>query len=78
MAEVEILQCRHGVMAHFAADRAVGLSLREYGEWGEDEIALLAPHIGTGATVLDVGANVGMPINLGYLIAYGHNVYRGV
>ena len=45
---------------------------------GEDEIALLAPHIGTGAKGADVGANVGMPINLGYLIAYGHNVYRGV
>ena len=59
MADVEILQCRHGVMAHFAADPAVGLSLREYGEWGEDEIALLAPYIGAGATVLDVGANVG-------------------
>ena len=59
MAEVEILQCRHGVMAHFATDPAVGLSLREYGEWGEDEIALLAPCIAAGATVLDVGANVG-------------------
>ncbi len=59
MAEIETYQCRHGVMAHFAADQAVGLSLREYGEWGEDEVALLAPYIGAGATVLDVGANVG-------------------
>jgi FkbM family methyltransferase len=59
MAEIETYQCRHGVMAHFAADQAVGLSLREYGEWGEDEIAVLAPYIGAGATVLDVGANVG-------------------
>jgi FkbM family methyltransferase len=59
MAQIEIYQCRHGVMAHFAADQCVGLSLREYGEWAEDEIALLAPYVSTGATVLDVGANVG-------------------
>jgi FkbM family methyltransferase len=59
MADVETYQCRHGMMAHFATDPAVGLSLREYGEWGEDEIALLAPYVDAGATVLDVGANVG-------------------
>jgi FkbM family methyltransferase len=59
MTQVQTYECRHGVMAHFAADQCIGMSLREYGEWGEDEIALLARYVTKGATVLDVGANVG-------------------
>jgi FkbM family methyltransferase len=59
MTQVQTYECRHGVMAHFAADQCIGMSLREYGEWGEDEIAMLARYVARGATVLDVGANVG-------------------
>lgn len=51
---------RHGKIAHFAADQCIGLSLSAYGEWAEDEIALLSHYIKLGSTVIDVGANVGV------------------
>lgn len=56
---IAFYDCRHGKIAHFAADACIGLALARYGEWGEDEIALLRDYIKPGDVVLDVGANVG-------------------
>ncbi len=38
----------------------IGQSLARYGEWAEDEIALLSPYLPEGGVALDVGANVGV------------------
>jgi FkbM family methyltransferase len=51
---------RRGVITHFAADQCIGKSLARYGEWAEDEIALLRHYLTEGSTALDVGANVGV------------------
>lgn len=56
---IAFYDCRHGKIAHFASDACIGLALARYGEWGEDEIALLRDYIKPGDVVLDVGANVG-------------------
>ncbi|MGV7034762.1 FkbM family methyltransferase [Methylobacterium symbioticum] len=50
---------RRGTIAHFLADQCIGVSLQRYGEWAESEISFLQPFVQPGATVLDVGANVG-------------------
>lgn len=52
-------QTRRGVLAHFAADQCIGRSLGKYGEWAEEEIALLRNYLSKGDAALDVGANVG-------------------
>jgi FkbM family methyltransferase len=51
---------RRGTLAHFAVDQCLGQSLARYGEWAEDEIALLRNYLGEGSTAIDVGANVGV------------------
>ncbi len=51
---------RRGTIAHFAADQCIGQALDLYGEWAEEEIALLRPYVMKGSTVVDVGANVGV------------------
>ena len=51
--------CRYGVMSFFRNDNTVSRSLREYGEWAQAEIDLLACLIDPGDTVLDIGAFVG-------------------
>lgn len=56
---IEIHRTSRGEMVHFAHDACIGLSLKRYGEWAEDEINLLKNYICEGDTVLDVGANVG-------------------
>ncbi len=56
---ITIHDSRRGPLAHFTADECIGVSLHRYGEWGEDELALLKPYISDGATVVDAGANVG-------------------
>jgi FkbM family methyltransferase len=50
---------RHGVLCHFDGDRPIGMSLRTYGEWAEEEVYLLSLFIRRGAVVVDVGSNIG-------------------
>jgi FkbM family methyltransferase len=53
------MNCRHGLFYHYDSDRTIGSHLRTYGEWAEEEIFLLSRLIRVGATVVDVGANIG-------------------
>lgn len=56
---VKFYPTRYGLIAHFASDRHIGMSLEVYGEWAEAEIVDLLPRITPGSIVLDVGANIG-------------------
>jgi FkbM family methyltransferase len=56
---IALKEVKHGIFAFNRNDRFVGRSLELYGEWAESEIKLLSRFITTGATVVDVGANVG-------------------
>jgi FkbM family methyltransferase len=56
---IVVKKVKHGVFAFNRNDRFVGRALDLYGEWCESEIALLARFIEPGATILDVGANIG-------------------
>lgn len=56
---VSFYQCKHGKMAHFSDDTVLGVSLKRYGEWAEEEIDFLSRFISPGDIVIDVGANVG-------------------
>lgn len=57
--EIARSRCRHGMMSYNSHDSTIGASLTKYGEWAEHEIELLSRVIPPGATVLDVGANIG-------------------
>ena len=52
-------QTRYGLMLYNVNDRFVGRSLDEYGEFSEAEIELFRQTVQPGATVVDVGANIG-------------------
>ena len=56
---VETKPCLYGIMSYFKTDEVIGRSLREYGEWAQFEIELLADLIKSGDTVVDVGAFIG-------------------
>ena len=58
-AQLERFDCRHGTMLAFTSDNVIGRSLRLYGEWAEHELSVLRTLIPAGATVVDVGANIG-------------------
>ena len=51
--------CRYGTMLTLPSDNVIGKSLRIYGEWAEHELSILRSFISPGATVVDVGANIG-------------------
>lgn len=51
--------CRHGTFTYPVRDRFVGRALDLYGEWCEAELGVLARYVPEGATVVDVGANLG-------------------
>ena len=51
--------CRYGTMLTLPSDNVISKSLRIYGEWAEHELSILRSFISTGATVVDVGANIG-------------------
>ena len=51
--------CRHGTFKVNLSDVHVSRSLLYYGEWMEDEIALLTKVLRKGDVVFDVGANLG-------------------
>ncbi len=56
---VRLKQCRHGPMLYLVTDPYVGQSLDCYGEYSEEEVALLRMVVRPGWLVLDIGANVG-------------------
>jgi FkbM family methyltransferase len=61
MREIDRFETLFGPMFHYADDEVIGQSLRRYGQWAIDEIALLS-HIhrhDTHADFIDLGANVG-------------------
>jgi FkbM family methyltransferase len=58
-AGARLVEGRHGCFLVFAADMYVGRSLEVYGEWTEDEVAVLCQALRPGDHVVDVGANVG-------------------
>lgn len=58
-AVVRMRRCRHGVIAYLRHDAYVGRSLELYGEYGEDEQAVLAQMVRPGDVVVEAGANLG-------------------
>lgn len=58
-AVVRLRRCRHGLMAYLRQDAYVGRSLDLYGEYGEDELSLLAQMVRAGDIVVEAGANLG-------------------
>ena len=55
----EIAMCRVGPLLFNRHDQFVGASLRKYGEFSPGEAALFRQLVTPGATVLEVGANIG-------------------
>ncbi len=55
----ELALCRHGPMLFNRHDRYIGASLQHYGEFSPGETELFAQLVGPGATVVEVGANIG-------------------
>ncbi len=56
---IETKACRYGTMSFFKNDTTISRSLKEYGEWAQAEIEFLRYLIGSGDTVLDIGAFIG-------------------
>jgi len=52
-------ECRHGRMLYLRRDVYIGRSLELYGEYSEREAQMLSQAIVPGATVVEVGANIG-------------------
>ena len=57
--QIALYRCRHGSMLHRANDQVIGASLRDYGEWAEEELFLLSHLLEAGNWALDLGANIG-------------------
>lgn len=55
----ETIQGRYGTISFFSTDPVIGLALRRYGEWAENELKFFANFIPEGGTVLDIGAFIG-------------------
>ena len=58
-AYMRMKACRYGAVLYNTHDTYVGRSFDLYGEYGEDEMGLLANFVPEGGVVLDVGANIG-------------------
>ncbi len=56
---LRIKRCRHGLMLYSAHDTYIGRSFDLYGEFAEDEIAILRQLVKPGQHVFDIGANIG-------------------
>lgn len=54
-----IHQGKHGIFVTSLLDPWVGGSLREYGEWSEQELHLFKSIVSVGDIVIDAGANIG-------------------
>lgn len=55
----QLTATRYGPMLYNRHDLYVGRSLAAYGEWCEEEVALMCALLGPGDVVLDLGANIG-------------------
>jgi FkbM family methyltransferase len=56
---VVVKRAKHGLFAFNRNDNFIGRSLDLYGEWAEAEVSVLTRFLRPGATMVDVGANVG-------------------
>lgn len=56
---VRLKACRYGPLLYWITDTYIGQSLDLYGEFSEGETGLLRQIIRPGATVVEVGANIG-------------------
>ncbi len=59
-AEAKSFRCRQGNVLCFPFDQPIARSLELYGEWAQRETDAMLPFIPEGATVIDVGAHVGL------------------
>jgi FkbM family methyltransferase len=61
MSEIDRYETLFGPMFHYSDDEVIGRSLRQYGQWAIDEIALIAHimHAEAPGDFIDLGANVG-------------------
>jgi len=66
---LETSPCRYGLLTYFKSDLVIGRSLKEYGEWAQQEIELLKSLIRVGDIVIDVGAFIGT-----HTVAFAHFV----
>ena len=68
--------CRHGPMLYNRNDQYVGASMRKYGEFSPGESWLFRTLLVAGATVVEVGANIGAhTVELSRLVAPGGVVH---
>ena len=63
------IQARYGKMTFWAWDSVIGRSLQVYGEWAQNEIALMSLFLEEGAVAVDAGANIGT-----HALAFAHHV----
>lgn len=56
---IDVVETRYGTMECLQSDTVVSKSLALYGEWAQDELALLAKFLHQGDVALDVGAFLG-------------------
>jgi FkbM family methyltransferase len=68
--------CRHGPMLYNRNDQYVGASIRQYGEFSPGESWIFRTLLVAGATVVEVGANIGAhTVELSRLVAPGGAVH---
>ena len=68
--------CRNGPMLYNRNDQYVGASIRKYGEFSPGETWIFKTLLGAGATVVEVGANIGAhTVELSRLVAPGGVVH---
>lgn len=65
-------ETRYGVINYFKSDSVIGASLREYGEWAQNELEILLHFVSPDSLVVDVGANVGA-----YTLAFARKAHSG-
>ena len=57
---IRLKQCRYGAMLYLVTDQYIGQSLDRYGEFSEGEVELFRQIVQPGATILEIGANLGI------------------
>jgi predicted O-methyltransferase YrrM len=50
---------KHGIFSYYKNDKYIGKSLREYGEFSENEVYLFKQLTKTNDNVIEVGSNIG-------------------
>ena len=56
---IRLKQCRHGAMLYLVTDQFIGQSLDRYGEFSQGEVDVFRQIVQPGATILEIGANLG-------------------